>query len=194
MLPDTGREFHVDIKGYSIVELLTVMAVIVILMAAASPSLISVMIRNQSVAELNRLVGAVNLTRHSAVQFATTATLCGLKPTGRCGAPWDGKLTVFLDRNGNARLDGNDETISFISSLDSDSTVKWRSFQNRQYLQMTSQGYTRYQNGNFVVCPVTADVRQARQLVINVQGRTRVNHKVNKAGLPVDYRGRVLRC
>lgn len=180
--------------GYSLIEMTAATAVIVIVMAVASPSLISVMTRNQSVAELNRLVGAVNLTRHSAVQFGTTATLCGLKPTGRCGASWEGKLTVFLDRNGNARLDGNDETVSLISSLDSDSTVKWRSFQNRQYLQMTSQGYTRYQNGNFVVCPATADVRQARQLVVNVQGRTRVNHRVNREGFPVDDRGRVLRC
>ena len=181
-------------KGFSLVEMLAVIAIASIVMLAAVPSFTSILERNQVIAELNRIVGAVNLTRDTAVRYRSMTTLCGIKLNGKCGGSWDKKLTIFLDKNNNARLDGNDQTMSYVNSLATGSSVKWRAFQNRQYLQMTQFGYTNYQNGNFVICPPGADATRARQLVINVQGRARANHSVNAQGMPVDRKGKVLRC
>ena len=73
-------------------------------------------------------------------------------------------------------------------------TIRWRAFRNRQYLQMTSAGYTNYQNGNFTYCPPNGDVYQARQLIINMQGRVRKPADIDNDGIIEDARGRDIRC
>lgn len=182
------------IAGITIVELLIVLSVTGILVATAAPSINSMMTRSKTTAAVNRLVGAVNLTRQSAVQYQTLTTLCGVKTNGKCGAPWAEVLTVFLDRNKNAWLEEEDVIIKQVQPLNTDTTVRWRAFQNKQYLQMTPMGYTNYQNGNFVICPSGGSQKDARQVVINIQGRIRHNHRINESGFPVDRRGRKLRC
>lgn len=180
--------------GFTLIEILMVLAISAILLIQATPSIHQMVSRNRMTADLNRIIGAVNLARHSAVTYRQTATLCHLRSTRRCSGQWGEDLTVFLDRNQDARLDDSDTVIATIQQLETGNTVKWRAFQNRGYLQMMPMGYTNYQNGNVTVCPPAGDPRQARQLVINVQGRVRSNHQVNEAGHPVDRKGRLLRC
>ncbi len=74
------------------------------------------------------------------------------------------------------------------------STLKWRAFRNRQYLQMTPSGFTNYQNGNFVYCSQDQDLRFARQIVLNMQGRVKKSYDRNNDGLVEDRYGRHLRC
>ena len=180
--------------GYTIIELVVVLAIVSLLTLTAIPGIQGFTNRNKTTVAVNRLVGAVNLTRHAAVQFHGIATLCALKGSGRCGASWAGELTVFMDRNSNAELDPDETIVNRISRNSPDTTVTWRAFQNKQYLQMMPMGYTNYQNGNFVVCPADGDQQFARQLVINIQGRVRHNHSVNETGYPVDRKGKLLRC
>ena len=59
---------------------------------------------------------------------------------------------------------------------------------------MTGNGYTHFQNGNFVYCPADGDLRYARQLVINVQGRARTSQDVDHDGFVEDRLGRHLTC
>lgn len=169
-------------------------SIVAIILVSAMPSISSMTQRSQTTASLNRLVGAINYTRHTAVQYGVTATLCRIKTNGKCGGDWSQDLVVFTDHNRNAWLEEEDTVISVVAAQDSSTTVKWRSFQNRQYLQMTALGYTNFQNGNFVICPESGDSTKARQLVVNVQGRVRINHSVNEAGHPIDRKGKRLRC
>ena len=59
---------------------------------------------------------------------------------------------------------------------------------------MTGEGFTNYQNGNFTYCPPDGDLRFARQLVINVQGRVRMGHDTDGDGIVEDRRGKDVRC
>jgi type IV fimbrial biogenesis protein FimT len=181
-------------SGYSTFEMITVLGISLTLVAFVIPPVNAMLIRGKTTASINRLVAAVNFTRHTAVQYHTVATLCATKANGKCGASWAGELSVFLDRNRNARHEPEEKLIARISNNNSDNSVTWRAFQNKQYLQMTSMGYTKFQNGNFVVCPANANPKYARQIVINVQGRVRQNRSVDKAGHPIDQKGRQLRC
>jgi type IV fimbrial biogenesis protein FimT len=181
-------------SGYSTFEMITVLGIGLTLTAFVIPPINAMLIRSKTTASVNRLVAAVNFTRHTAVQYHTVATLCATKANGKCGASWAGELSVFLDRNRNARHEPEEKLIARISNHNSDNSVTWRAFQNKQYLQMTSIGYTKFQNGNFVVCPANANPKYARQIVINVQGRVRQNRSVDKAGHPIDRKGQQLRC
>lgn len=180
--------------GYTTFEMITALGVSLTLMAFVIPPVNAMLTRSKTTSSINRLVAAVNFTRHTAVQYHRVATLCATKPNGKCGASWAGELSVFLDRNQNAKHDPDEKLIARISNGNPDTSVTWRAFQNKQYLQMTPMGYTKFQNGNFVICPASANPRYARQIVINVQGRVRQNRSVDKAGYPIDRNGRQLRC
>ena len=160
----------------------------------ALPSISGMIKRSQSTAAVNWIVGAVNFTRHSAVHRRVTTTLCPLPVQGRCNRDWQNQLTVFTDRNKNAQLDPGDAIITKIPPLQGAGTIRWRSFRNRQYLQMTPKGYTNFQNGNFVYCANDKTPDLARQIIVNVQGRVRVVHARNVDGVPVDRHGKQLRC
>ena len=181
-------------SGYSTVEMIIVLGISLTLMAFVIPPVNAMLIRSNTTSSINRLVAAVNFTRHTAVQYHTVATLCATKANGKCGASWAGELSVFLDRNSNARHEPDEKLIARISNSHSDSSVTWRAFQNKPYLQMTPMGYTKFQNGNFVVCPANANPKYARQILINIQGRVRLNRSVDEAGHPIDRKGKQLRC
>ena len=180
-------------RGWTYIELITVLGIATLLFSLAAPAFKGMLARSSTTAGINRLVTAVNATRHAAVQFGSLATLCALDGENQCGADWGGRLSVFLDRNGNARFESGDVLIRHLAA-DEHATVTWRVFGMKPYLQMTPFGYTNFQNGNFVICPVSGDERNARQLIVSVAGRTRVNHRRNDDDLPVDRRGRLLRC
>ena len=88
-------------SGYSTVEMIIVLGISLTLMAFVIPPVNAMLIRSKTTSSINRLVAAVNFTRHTAVQYHTVATLCATKANGKCGASWAGELSVFLDRNSN---------------------------------------------------------------------------------------------
>lgn len=181
-------------SGYTLWEILICLAIVALLGIAVYPPIANMMERQATTIAINRMVAAIKLSRHSAMQYRTTATLCALKTDQTCGADWSGELTIFLDKNQDARQGESDATVRKIPPLTSGASIKWRAFRNRQYLQMTTYGLTNYQNGNFVACPSSGNTRWAKQLVLNTQGRVRRGHRINDAGYPEDRRGRILRC
>ena len=182
-------------SGLTIVELVSVLAIMTILTGLMIPSFTGIHSRSKATAGINWIIGAVNFARHAAINRRVTTTLCPSSgPDLTCGGKWHDGVIVFADHNVNAKMDGKDYLIERIPNLNFDGTLKWRAFRNRQYLQMTELGYTNYQNGNFVYCPPDRNLKFARQIVINVQGRARVVHTRNSDGLMVDRKKKLLRC
>ena len=181
--------------GYSMVELIIVLAIVSIMMNVAAPSMMKIYQRSQATAMINWMVGTIHYTRHAAVNYGTTATLCPSTDVNLgCGGEWHDGVIVFLDHNRDAKINGKDEVLSsFVPSV-TNGTLKWRSFKNKKYLQLTEFGYTNYQNGNFVYCTDSQDAKLARQLVINVQGRVRLVNKKNGEGISVDRKNKPLKC
>ena len=133
------------------------------------------------------------IARHSAIVYNELVTVCALKADNRCGGNWAKELSVFADKDHDAEFDAEDRLIRR-TRPDGGASVTWRSFGRKPYLQLTPYGYTNYMNGNFTICGQSADTWHARQLVINVQGRVRLNHRREDKGRPIDRRGKPLRC
>jgi len=182
-------------QGYSFVEIIIVLAVVSTLVNYSVPSMRKIYHRSQATAMINWMVGTIHFTRHAAINFSTTATLCpGTDPKFGCGGEWHDGVIVFLDHNRDAKINGRDKVIGRFKPSVTDGTLKWRSFKNKKYLQLTEFGYTNYQNGNFVYCTATQDNKLSRQLVINVQGRVRLVNRRNKDGVTVDRKNKPLKC
>ena len=182
-------------NGYSLVELIIVLAIVGITMNLAAPSVTKIYQRSQATAMINWMVGTIHFTRHAAVNYGTTATLCPSTDIDLgCGGEWHDGVIVFLDYNRDAKINGKDEVLSSFNPSVKNGTLKWRSFKNKKYLQLTEFGYTNYQNGNFVYCAKSKDAKLSRQLVINVQGRVRLVNKKNNEGISVDRKNKPLKC
>ena len=180
--------------GYSLVELMAGLGVLAILFTLATPPMYRMIERNKAANGINWVVRAVNMTRMSAVIHGTTTTLCPTRDDRSCGGVWHNRVMIFADKDDNRTLDNQDRLITYLNFPYEGSTLKWRAFRNRQYLQMTPSGFTNYQNGNFVYCSQDQDLRFARQIVLNMQGRVKKSYDRNNDGLVEDRYGRHLRC
>ena len=184
-----------SLSGHSFFALLITVALISVGISVGMNSWSHLHQKGTATAQINRLVTAVNYARHAAITRRSTVTLCPSAMTGHgCNGRWHDDLIAFLDHNQDARINGKDKIINSIPSTAARGTLVWRAFRNRQYLQMTALGYTHSQNGNFTYCPNNRDLHYARQIIVNRQGRTRINHRRDAAGVPIDSRGKHLRC
>ena len=182
-------------RGFTLIELLTWLGISLVFSSLAIPPLQRVIHRSQATAQVTWLVTAVNYTRHAAVQYRATATLCPAKIADKgCNGKWHDGLLVFIDHNQDGRLNGKDRVLSRLPPLNTSGTITWRSFRNRQYLQMTEAGHTNYQNGHFIYCPAIEGAQLARKIVINTQGRARLYYLQRGSALARQRLPTALRC
>ena len=180
--------------GLTLSELLTALVVAALLAGAAVPAMSVLTTRAQADAALQQMSRAIQFTRYQAITHRTVATLCP-GPETVCGRrdSWHEGAMVFLDTNANGTRDGGEDILQRLPPLEG-FRVRWRSFRNRKSLSMRPDGTTNWQPGNMVVCPINGDARQARQLVVNAQGRVRVSRDGDGDGIVEDARGRPVAC
>ena len=182
------------LRGFTLVELLVCLAVMAIVSGYIVPSVGSVVSRSRAATAINWLVSSVIFTRYTAVTMNQTVTLCPSATGHSCGGHWHDGAIAFTDANKDRRIDGADRLLRRFIFPVKGATLAWHAFRNQQYLQMTGEGFTNYQNGNFVYCPPDKDPRFARQLVINMQGRARLSTDTDGDGIVDDRRGHDLTC
>lgn len=179
----------------TLAELTTTLAIAAVLVTAAAPGMSSLVAHNRSDDAVRQLHDAVQFARHLAVARRTRATLC---PGGgaRCGKrnTWHDGAIVFLDANDNGRLEASEEVALRLPPLATGYRVYWRSFRNRKSLSMLPTGLTDWQNGNMLVCPPDGNPRQARLLVVNAHGRTRLATDNDGDGVVEGANGRPVSC
>jgi type IV fimbrial biogenesis protein FimT len=104
--PNIGKGTpFVDLRGFTLVELMGVLVVAGVLAALAAPSL-STFISNQRISsQANELLGDLNFARSEAVRRSLNVTVCktsnpdAANPTcnGTAGDPWTAGRIVFVD-------------------------------------------------------------------------------------------------
>jgi type IV fimbrial biogenesis protein FimT len=102
-------------SGFTLLELLTAIAIVAILLGIGVPSFSEAMRRNRIASVTNDLSAAFALARSEAVKRGMPVTVCGSNiDLSACGdsMDWSGGLLVFHDDSGVAgTLDGSDEVI-----------------------------------------------------------------------------------
>ena len=182
-------------RGLTLIELLVTLAVGGVLLSWATSNGSHLILERRASAALNQALGAVQFTRHAAVTHRATASLCP-SAGGGCGLrdTWHEGSLVFLDRDGDGRVDAEDVPLRRLPSLAEDDRIYWRSFRNRRHLSFLPSGLTDWQSGNFTYCPAGGDLRYARQAILNAQGRARLARDTDGDGIREDASGRDLRC
>lgn len=185
---------HHNTQGLTLIESLFTLLILSILLSVALPSFSGIVANKKSDILMSQLQHAVELGKVTAITDTGTVTLCKSDTGKGCGGEWQDGVIVFTDSNGDREVNQADRLIRYITFPDVDGTISWRAFQNRQYLQFTPQGFTRYQNGSFVFCPGNKKAELARQLVINRTARARITIDSDGDGLREDSTGAPIRC
>lgn len=111
-------------KGFTLVELLIVIAIVAILVAVAIPNFTETMSRNRMVAHTNELLSAVQYARAEALRRGGRVILAPTEDTN----DWADGIVVFFDRNGDGDLDIDsdpdvNEELRYWGALDDRSTL-----------------------------------------------------------------------
>ena len=162
--------------GHTLLELLAVLSIAALLMAAGLPSLQQVLARQQVRAAATDLFSAIELTRAQAMARGQRVLLM---PAGPGGMDWRTGWLVFIDRNVNLAFDGDDELLFRQGPLAAGFSVQFA------FSSATPPLYIAY-NGAGRSCSATNSLaarwgtlslilgKQRRHIKINMLGRVRV--------------------
>lgn len=111
-------------NGFTLIELIVVVALLGILTAAAAPSFQGMVRDNRAAARTNEFVTAVNLARSAAVKRGQTAMICqsddadvGSPSCDGNGGSWHDGWLVFVDENGD-NTPSSDEVVRVWEGFD----------------------------------------------------------------------------
>ena len=192
--------YYTNLPGYSrqsginLLEMLIVLSITGILASIALPDLGKMLSRYEGEKIMNSLARAIAFARAQAVEQGAMITFCRSSDGLKCKGSWHEGAIIFTDYNADRIINYNDQILLHTPAVKTQGTLKFRAFQNKQYLQLTPLGFTNYQNGNFTWCPEDKDPRQARQLIISYTGRTRLAVDSNNDGIRENASGKNISC
>lgn len=99
--------------GFTVIELMIVLAVTALLLALATPNLRGVIERNELLGQANEMAGALALARSEAVSRGQQAGVCASDDGGAtCGASWTGnEVVVFIDENADGAFNAGERVL-----------------------------------------------------------------------------------
>ncbi|MGD8415556.1 MAG: GspH/FimT family pseudopilin [Pseudomonadales bacterium] len=182
-------------RGFTVLELLAVLAIAITLGALAYPSFDDLVARVHSTSRINAIVSLLRFARETAVTQHRWVTLCPASAEVCTGSTdWSTGIMAFADLNRDGTRQTGEPVLAYQSALDPGERLTWRAFRRHNFLQFRSEGYTNWQNGSFVYCPASGDPRNGKVLIVNIQGRTALSTDRDGDGVDEQANGAPLTC
>lgn len=98
-------------RGFTLVELMITIAIMVVVLTVAIPSFLSTIQNNRITTLTNDLVGALNLARSEAIKRGVSVSVCAASDQNftACGSDWTNGWFVFVNPDENTTF-ANDTT------------------------------------------------------------------------------------
>ncbi|MGB5277705.1 MAG: GspH/FimT family pseudopilin [Gammaproteobacteria bacterium] len=187
--------------GYTLIELMAVLAVVSILATVGLPLMNVFFESNRMISNTNELVAGLHIARSEAIKQQSRVTMCQSSDQATCtnSGKWEDGFIVFLDNGGaaagNATVDPGERILRVNAGADGNQvTIRSNDALNQitNSVTFTSRGLPKATNGAaqsglFRVCDdrgliVTADGAStvARGVVLSLSGRVRTTKNVVK--------------
>ncbi len=155
--------------GHSAIEIMLCLSISITLLSYAIPQFTQLKQSAQKTQWTNQMLGHIHYARSQAVTSKTQVSLCS-GPTNCNLLPlWQEQLLTFTDRNGNGRLDAEDQLIRTLV-LPADTHWKWSAPLKKTHLTYQADGTTRALNGTLTLCYRNQPLQQIK---ISLSGRAR---------------------
>jgi len=171
--------------GFTIVEFLVTLSILSILMALASPSLVTMVESSQMRILNNDFLDHLRLTRSEAILRGMRVVICTANSASTCStsAGWQQGWLIFSDSNNNGRREVNELLIRYRSAA----PAGWSMQGTRtiaRYVSYDEMGLTRFTGGGFqagtvTICRLGSSRAPPRQVIINSLGRVRSQDAAN---------------
>ena len=174
-------------EGFTLLEVLVVIAIASILLIVAVPSFTTTITRNRIASEVNDLFSALQFARSEALKQGAPVSVCASRDQVTCNTTnvnaWQGGFIVFTDPNGNAVVDTGDVILrKWPAYAGSETAVASNSL---GAFTFNRQGFAAGLPANPVSVAVSAvtgaDTTNNRCIVISLAGR--IQTKVPTAGV-----------
>jgi len=173
-----SQRFEPGLAGFTLVELLVVVAISALLLALAAPAFNGLLSAQKSTALVGAFMDSLNFARSEAIKRGGRAVLCKSANGTGCSSSgsWDQGWIVFYDANNNAAFDPGEDLLQQRGA-----TPGLRLNGNAQvasYVSYSTSGTAKlvsgaFQSGTFSLCPDPANAAAVRLIVLSSTGRAR---------------------
>ena len=173
--------------GYTLVELLVVMALGTILLSIAVPPMTEMLNTQRSNAASSTFLASLNLARVEAIKRNARVIVCKSAAGLSCELTggWDQGRIMFHDANNNAALDADEQLIERFGAMPEGLSLTGNT-QVANYVSYSASGSAKlmsgaFQAGTFTLCVAAVPGANVQQIVLSSTGRAR-----SKKGVATD--------
>ena len=167
-------------RGFTLVELLAVMAIVGILAGVGFPSMRSLIRSVQLSTASNDLLAGILMARSEAIKRNARVAICKSADGTTCArnGGWQQGWLVFHDANNNGTREDGELIVQHQQALSVDLRVTGN-LNVARYVSYAPDGTTKlaggsFQAGTITVCNQSTEAGAARQIILNSTGRPRV--------------------
>ena len=166
------------ISGFSLIELITVIAVLIITMGIALPGFENLLSRNHQTTSINQFATTLAQARYHALNHYTRVVLCPSSDSSSCtgGFEWQQGYISFVDHDRNRQRDPGEELIAVVDQHDP--TINIRTSTGRRKIIFYASGRSPGSNTTIRFCSSAASL-SGKALILSNTGRARLTKKTN---------------
>ena len=166
-------------RGFTLIELMTILAVAAILLTVATPALQQFVNNSRQTGAVNDFISAMHVARNTAITTNARVTICASSAGTNCEVvAWDRGWIVFTDQNSNRNVDAGETIVLTASAIDR-LTIQSGEFPSFVTYRPTGRAMTASVTGNsgqFTVCD-DRGADHAKAIILDLSGRPRISDK-----------------
>lgn len=187
--------------GFTLMELLTSLAVVGILLGIAAPDFRETILQSRQDSRIMDLTGALTLARSEAIKQSSRISVCARSSDTSCGTDWNKGWIVFVDDGATAGVIDDTETVlrltpslpSGFSLTNSAITQGVAAATQRSYVRFGPRGLSNWRgSGTFSFCDDRGS-SAARAVVVSMSGDIR-QARPDGDGTVYDTFGEAISC